>query len=186
MDPIAVAFLVAGGVGLLLLLVSLVAGEVELGLGDADGPFSLPAMAAFVGGIGFGGAAATALLPALPGAVTVLLGLGVGLVVAVPLALGAVRLAAVLRDMPTEPTLTTAHLLGTQGVVLSAIPRGGLGEVRLTVGGQQLKYHARSELPLPAGTPVYVVATPSETSVEVVSTAPDLPPATSSDPGAAP
>jgi hypothetical protein len=55
------------------------------------------------------------------------------------------------------------------------VPAGGLGEVRLSVGGQQLKYHARSAVPLPAGTPVYVVDTPTETSVEVVSTAPEPP-----------
>ena len=175
MDPIAVAFLAAGGVGLLVLVVALLAGEVELGPLDADGPFSLPALAALLGGVGFGGAAAVALLPGLPRAVTVLAALAVGLVVAVPLAAGAVRLAAALRDMPTQPTLTRAALLGSQGVVVSAIPAGGLGEVRLSVAGQQLKYSARCDVPLRSGTPVYVVDTPSDTSVEVVSTAPDLP-----------
>jgi len=171
-DPIAVTLLVVGAVGLLVLLVSLVAGEIELGLGDADGPFSLPAIAAFVGGLGFGGAAATALLPPLSGGVTVLLALLAGLVVAVPIAWGAVKLAGALQDMPTEPTLTRERLLGTQGVVVSAIPAAGFGEVRLTVAGQQLKYNARCHHALPAGTPVYVIATPSDTSVEVVSTAP--------------
>jgi membrane protein implicated in regulation of membrane protease activity len=103
----------------------------------------------------------------------VLLSLLAGLVVALPLAAGALRLSASLRDMPTEPTLTDDRLLGTQGVVVSAVPAGGFGEVRLSVGGQQLKYSARSEAALPAGTPVYVVDTPSATSVEVVSTAPE-------------
>src|SRR3712207_6889875 len=51
--------------------------------------------------------------------------------------------------------------------------RSGLGEVRLYVAGQQLKYAARSDSPLPVGTPVYVVEALSETSVQVVSTAPD-------------
>ena len=174
MDPIAVAFLAVGGLGLVVLVVSLLAGEIA-DLGDADGPFSVPAIAAFLGGIGFGGAAATALLPALPGVATVLLALLAGLVVALPLAAGAVRLSASLRDMPTEPTLTAARLLGAQGVVISRVPAGGFGEVRLAVAGQQLKYHARSDVALPAGTPVYVVDTPTETSVQVVSTAPDPP-----------
>lgn len=174
MDPIAVAFLVVGGLGLLVLVVALLAGELgEIGPIDADGPFSLPAIAAFLGGIGFGGAAATALLPALPGAATVLLALLAGLVVALPLAAGAVRLSVLLRDMPTEPTLTADRLLGAQGVVVSRVPAGGLGEVRLGVAGQQLKYHARSDVPLPAGTPVYVVDTLTETSVQVASTAPE-------------
>jgi membrane protein implicated in regulation of membrane protease activity len=173
-DPIAVAFLAIGAVGLLVLVLALVVGEVgDLGHGDGDGPFSLPAIAAFVGGIGFGGAAVTALVPELPGAVTALLAVLGGLLVALPLAAGAVRLSAALRDMPTEPTLTSSRLIGAQGVVVSGVPAGGLGEVRLSVAGQQLKYHARSEVALPAGTPVYVVDTPTDTSVEVVSTAPD-------------
>jgi len=175
-DPIAVALLVVGGLGLAVLVVALLAGEIgEIGPIDADGPFSVPAIAAFLGGIGFGGAAVTTLLPDLPGVPTVLLALAGGLVVALPLAAGAVKLSAALRDMPTEPTLTGDRLLGAQGVVVSRIPAGGLGEVRLTAAGQQLKYHARSDVPLAAGTPVYVIDTPTETSVQVVSTAPETP-----------
>ena len=174
MDATALAFLAVGGVGVLVLVLALVGGEIgHLGHPDADGPFSLPAIAAFVGGVGFGGAAASALLPDLPGVVTVLLCLVVGVVVALPLAAGAVKLASGLRDMPTAPTLTEGDLLGSQGVVVSAVPAGGFGEVRLSLGGQQLKYAARSEVALPTGTPVYVVDTPSPTSVEVVSTAPE-------------
>jgi membrane protein implicated in regulation of membrane protease activity len=75
--------------------------------------------------------------------------------------------------MPTQETLTRDHLLGAQGVVVSAVPAAGYGEVRLVVGGQPLKLSARSEVPLPAGTPVYVTDTISDTAVEVVSTAPD-------------
>jgi membrane protein implicated in regulation of membrane protease activity len=184
MEPIATAFLAVGGLGVVVLVLSLVAGELgDLGDGDADGPFSLPAIAAFLGGIGFGGAAATALLPALPGPATVVLALAAGLVVALPLAAGAVRLSAALRDMPTEPTLTRDRLVGTHGVVVSRVPAGGLGEVRLSVAGQFLKYHARSEVALPVGTPVYVVGTPTETSVEVVSTAFDPPSALPPAPG---
>ena len=183
MDPIAGALLAVGALGVVVLVLSLVAGELaEFGPLDADGPFSVPAIAAFLGGIGFGGAAVTALLPELPGVLTVLLALVGGLVVALPLAAGAVRLSAALRDMPTEPTLTPDRLLGAQGVVVSRVPAGGLGEVRLGVAGQQLKYHARSDVPLETGTPVYVVDTPTETSVQVVSTAPD-PSDSTTDPG---
>ena len=175
----AAVFLVIGAVGLLVLLVSLFVGELgDLGLGDvdADGPFSVPAIAALLGGIGFGGAAAISVLPqGLPDAATALLALTVGLAVAVPLAWGAVRLSRALEDMPTQETLTRHHLVGTQGVVVSAVPSRGFGEVRLTLAGQQLKFSARSEAPLPAGTPVYVVEALSETAVEVVSTAPESP-----------
>jgi membrane protein implicated in regulation of membrane protease activity len=172
-----VTFLVIGGIGVAVLVLSLVVGELgDLGIGhaDADGPFSVPAIAALVGGVGFGGAAATALLPdALPDAVEVLLAVLVGLAVAVPLAWAAIRLSRALKDMPTTETLTRHHLLGAQGVVVSAVPSPGFGEVRLAVAGQQLKLSARSDAPLPTGTPVYVVDAISDTAVEVVSTAPD-------------
>ncbi|WP_116452038.1 hypothetical protein [Blastococcus litoris] len=172
----ATVFLVVGALGLLVLLVSLFVGEIgELGLGDvdADGPFSVPAIAALLGGIGFGGAAAVSLLPdGLPDAAAALLALAAGLVVAVPLAWGAIRLTRALKDMPTQATLTRDDLAGTQGVVVSAVPSAGFGEVRLALAGQHLKFAARSDLPLPAGTPVYVVEALSDTSVHVVSTAP--------------
>ena len=172
----ATVFLVVGALGLVVLLLSLFVGEFgDLGIGDvdADGPFSVPAVAALLGGIGFGGAAATTLLPeALPDGVAALLALAVGLAVAVPLAWAAVRLSRGLKNMPTQPTLTRHDLAGAQGVVVSAVPSPGFGEVRLVVAGQQLKFSARSDVPLPTGTPVYVVVALSETAVEVVSTAP--------------
>jgi membrane protein implicated in regulation of membrane protease activity len=174
---VAAVFLLVGALGLVVLLLSLFAGELgEFGHPDADGPFSVPAIAALLGGVGFGGAAATSVLPeALPDAVTVLLALAVGVAVAVPLAWGAVRLSRALKDMPTQETLTRHHLIGAQGVVISAVPSPGFGEVRLSLAGQQLKFAARSDLPLPSGTPVYVVEALSDTAVQVVSTAPDLP-----------
>ena len=182
-------FLVIGAVGLLVLLVSLFVGEIgELGIGhvDADGPFSVPAIGALLGGVGFGGAAATGVLPAdLPDTATAMLALGVGLAVAVPLAWGAVRLSRALKDMPTQETLTRDHLVGIQGVVVSAVPAGGFGEVRLAVAGQLLKFAGRSDVALPTGTPVYVVEALSDTAVEVVSTADD-PPHPLPEPGGTP
>lgn len=165
-------FLGTGAAGLGVLVFALLLGEMG-DLGDADGPFSVPALAALVGGVGFGGAAAAALLPeTLPAAGRALLALVAGLVLAVPLAWVAVRLSRGLRDMPTAATLTRHHLVGTQGVVVSDVPSPGYGEVRLVVAGQSLKYAARSDVPLRAGTPVYVVEALSETAVQVVSTAP--------------
>ena len=181
----AAVFLLVGALGIVVLLLSLFAGEIgDFGHPDADGPFSVPAIAALLGGVGFGGAAASAVLPeALPDAVTVLLSVAVGLAVAVPLAWGAVRLSRALKDMPTQETLTRHHLIGAQGVVVSAVPSPGYGEVRLALAGQQLKYAARSDAPLPAGTPVYVVEALSDTSVQVVSTAPDPMPEILPEPG---
>jgi len=185
---VAAVFLLVGAIGLVVLLISLFAGELgEFGHPDADGPFSVPAIAALLGGVGFGGAAATSVLPeALPDAVTVLLALAVGVAVAVPLAWGALRLSRALRDMPTQETLTRHHLIGAQGVVVSAVPSPGFGEVRLSLAGQQLKFAARSDLPLLPGTPVYVVEALSETAVQVVSTAPDPMPLIPPEPGGNP
>ena len=173
----AAVFLLVGALGIVVLLLSLFAGELgDLGHPDADGPFSVPAIAALLGGVGFGGAAASAVLPErFPDVVTVLLSLVVGLAVALPLAWAAVRLSRALKDMPTQETLTRHHLAGALGVVVSAVPSTGFGEVRLTLAGQQLKFSARSDVPLPAGTPVYVVEALSETAVEVVSTAENPP-----------
>jgi membrane protein implicated in regulation of membrane protease activity len=180
---VEVALLVVGALGLGVLLLSLVIGELGDLAGDADGPFSVPALAALLGGVGFGGAAAATLLPAdLPDAGRLGLALAIGLAVAVPLAWAALRLSRALRDMPTTETLTRHHLLGAQGVVVSAVPSPGFGEVRLFVAGQQLKFAARSDVPLPTGTPVYVVEALSETAVEVVSTAPDPLPETGGTP----
>ena len=188
MDATATVFLVVGGLGVALLVLSLVVGEIGALHLDADGGvFSLEAVAAVLGGVGFGGAAATAVLPgSLAGTATVLIALLVGLALAVPLAWGAVRLARAVRDMPTTETITRHHLAGTQGVVVSAVPATGYGEVRLTLAGQGLKYAARSDVPLPAGTPVYVVEALSETAVHVVSTAPDPLPDSLPDPGGHP
>jgi len=110
---VAAVFLLVGALGIVVLLLSLFAGEFgEFGHPDADGPFSVPALAALLGGVGFGGAAASAVLPeALPDVVTVLLSLVVGLAVAVPLAWGAVRLSRALTDMPTHETLTPSHMI---------------------------------------------------------------------------
>ena len=181
----ATAFLAVGGVGVVLLVVSLLVGEIGHLAFDADGgPFSLEAVATLLGGIGFGGAATIALLPAsLATGVAVAVALLVGVAVAVPLAWGAIRLSRALRDMPTTETLTRHHLAGAQGVVVSAIPAAGLGEVRLALHGQSLKYAARSDVPLPPGTPVYVVEALSETAVSVVSTAPDPLPDLLPEPG---
>ncbi|AZI59169.1 hypothetical protein EH165_14490 [Nakamurella antarctica] len=78
--------------------------------------------------------------------------------------------------MRTDATVTSTSLLGAHGTVITAITSAAaFGEVRLTLGGHTLKYNARSQTPLPVGTTVYVVDVPSSTSVEVVSTAYDVP-----------
>ena len=56
--------------------------------------------------------------------------------VALPLAYGAVRLMSGLMRMRTDETLTGAGLLGSHGVVITAIGSPtSFGEVRLTSAG---------------------------------------------------
>lgn len=196
MDPVVVVFLVIGAFALLLLLLSLIGGHtpaghlhlghldlghlhlghVDLGhmfghphAGEGGAQMTLPAIAGFVGAFGFGGAIVAALWPG-HGSGTVLLASAAGLVAAVPTAWAAGRLVAAAMTMPTDATPTSADLLGAMGVVVSAVPAGGYGEVRLLVAGQQVRYHARADTPLPEGTAVFVVDVPSPTSVLVEAT----------------
>ncbi len=176
MDAVTIVFLILGAVGVVVLAVSLLLGELlNFGHADADGPFSVPAMAGFVGALGFVGAIAAALVPGGP-AVEAAGGAAAGLVAAVPTGLLAVRLTRAMMRMPTDATLTSRDLIGTTGVVTTPIRAGGYGEVSISVAGQRIKYNARADHPLAVGTPVLVVETPSSTSVVVEQTSALLPP----------
>ncbi len=175
MDAVTATFLLVGAVGVVLLLVAVVLGDLGGHVGhpdaDADSIFSLPAITAFLGGAGFVGAIPASLLSDMNLAGRLVLSALIGVAAAIPLAYGVIRLSAGLARMRTDPTLVDADLLGAQGTVITAVTSDHYGEVRLTVHGQPLKYYAKSAHSLPVGTPVYVIGTPSATSVEVVSTA---------------
>jgi membrane protein implicated in regulation of membrane protease activity len=171
MNAVTVAFLIIGGVGLAVLALSLLVGDLlHLGHPDADGPFSLPSVAAFVGAFGFGGALAASLLGG--GAVALVVGAAAGVVVAVPAAIGTAALARAASRMRTDATPTRSDLIGRLGVVVTPITDGGYGEVRIAVGGQPVKLNARADRPVPLGAHVFVVAAPSDTSVVVEQTTP--------------
>jgi len=174
MDPVTVVFLGIGCLSLLLLVLSLVgAGHLHVGhlhvghphaggTGHGGGKFTLPGLAAFVGAFGFAGAVASEL-----SGHRALLASGVGLLAAVPAAWAAGRLVDAADNMSTDATPTSADVVGTTGVVISPVPVNGYGEVRLTVGGQPLKFNARADEPLAIGTPVFVIEVPTPTSVLV-------------------
>jgi membrane protein implicated in regulation of membrane protease activity len=169
MSPVTVAFLVIGGVGLAVLAVSLLLGDLlHLGHADAGGPFSVPALAGFVGAFGFAGAIAAEIVPGrgldLPVALIA------GLVAAGPTAWLAVRLTHAAMRMRTDPTPTRADLVGTLGVVITPIPADGYGEVRVTLAGQPVKVYAKADHPMPYGARIFVIAAPSSTSVVVEET----------------
>ncbi|MBM9469008.1 hypothetical protein [Nakamurella leprariae] len=180
MDPLVLTLLVVGGIGLLVLVVAMVIGDLHF---DADvdglGVFSLPALAALIGGIGFIGAAVAALVPTgWPTGGRLAVALGAGVVGAVPLSYGAIRLTRGLMVMATDPTPTEHDLEGRLGAVITRIPAGGIGEIHVSLHGTRVKLAARSDLALPVGTPIMVAGVVSPTLVEVVSTAfepPDRP-----------
>ena len=190
-----VVFLIIGGFALLLLLLSLVGGGHlhlghfhvghlhlghfhlghahvgHVGGGNGGAELSLPVIAGFLGAFGFGGAIVESLLPNR-GGTGLLVAVVVGLLAAVPTGWLAGRLVNAAMNMSTDATLTSNDLLGTVGVVITPVPVGGYGEVRLAVAGQQIKFNARSDQPLALGTRVFVIEVPTPTSVLVEPTPP--------------
>src|SRR5262245_27554434 len=138
MSAVTITFLLIGGVGLALLAASLLLGDLlHLGHPEADGPFSVPSVAGFVGAFGFGGAIAASLTGT--GLLAIVVGLVTGVVVAIPAAIGTVALARAAARMRTDATPTRADLIGRLGVIVTPIPAQGFGEVRISIGGQPVK-----------------------------------------------
>ncbi|HET6562062.1 MAG TPA: NfeD family protein [Marmoricola sp.] len=156
-------FMVIGLVGLALLAVALVAGDLLDGALDAlaGDVFSTAVIGAFVSAFGFGAAAVEAS--------------GSGLAVAVPVGVvaGAVFggfaawLTRLLRDGNSDATPTTEESVGREGRVVTHIPDGGFGVVHVLVGGHALQLNARAERPIEAGTRIHVTGVLSPTAVTV-------------------
>jgi membrane protein implicated in regulation of membrane protease activity len=160
-------FLVIGGVGVLILALSVLVGDLfHFGHPDAAGPFSVPAVAGFIGAFGFAGAA----VGAVTGADGLLLPVAGGVVAAVPTAWLATRLARLALNMRTDATPTQHDMIGTTGVVVTPITGNGFGEVRISLAGQPLKVSARADRPIALGARVFVVEATSPTSVIVEET----------------
>jgi hypothetical protein len=156
------AFIVIGVVGLLLLVVSLVLGEVFDGLFDGIGGdvISTAAVAGFLAAFGFAGAIAARTLGTT---LSVLVGIVAGVVV------GGVAgvVTRTLSRSQTDATPTSLAVVGLAGTVVTAVPSQGYGEVSVTVAGHLTKLNARADGELAVGTPVTVTATLSPTSVFV-------------------
>lgn len=168
-----VAFLVIGALGLAIVVLSLVLGEFLEGVFegfdidvdvdvDADGLFSTPVIGSFLAAFGFG--AALVMYATNSGAgIAALGGVGSGVIMGG----AALVITRAFMHMPTDRNVNTRDLVGKAGVVISPIPVGGFGEVTVRHAGQLLKLHARSEEALAAGTPVWVIAVTSPSSVFV-------------------
>lgn len=159
-------FLVIGAVGLAVVLGSLVLGDFLEGLFDGldfgGGVFSAPVIGSFLAAFGFG--ASLIMTATGVGASGGALG---GLASGVVIAALALLMTRALMDMPTDPPVRTADLVGATGVVITPIPHGGFGEVSLTHAGQITKLSARAAQPVAAGTTVVVTQVTSSSSVLV-------------------
>jgi membrane-bound ClpP family serine protease len=156
-------FLVIGTIGLVVLLISLVAGDFFDGALDAlaGDVFSSAVLGAFVAATGFGGAAAQAV--GVPTAVSVPIGLVAGGI----FGWFAYWLTRLIRSGGSDGTLTTTDALGRSGRVVTGIPAEGFGVVNILIGGHTLRLNARAEQPLDAGTEVYVTSVLTPTAVTV-------------------
>ncbi|GAA4896254.1 hypothetical protein GCM10025789_12460 [Tessaracoccus lubricantis] len=162
------AFLIIGGVGIALVLVSLLVGDVLDGLFDLDvlggDLFSVSSISAFVGAFGFGGALGLALSNLMVVAVLT------GIVMGVGAAWAAIRLTRALKRGEDAASFRSDSMIGHAGRVITAIPEGGYGEISISVGGHVRKIAAKAALPVATGDEVWVSAILSPTAVEVTPT----------------
>ncbi len=160
-------FVVVGVVGLGVIVIALVFGDVldgmlpDISLGDSGGLLSTEVVGSFLAAFGFGGALLDA--RGLPLAAATAGGAAAGVLVGG----AAFAVARSLMRMPTDPTPRTVDLVGRLGTVVTRIPASGLGEVTVVHAGQRVKLSARADAPLASGTNVVVVDVTSPTSVVV-------------------
>ena len=157
------AFLLVGVLGVVLLLVALVLGDVLDGAleGLSAGFFSTEALAGFLGALGFGGAIALS----ATGSTT--LAVVIGLVLGVLLGAAAAKASAFLHGSGETDTVRTSDMVEKIGSVVNAIPADGFGVVSISVGGHLTRLNARSSVPVEAGTQVSVTSVISPTAVHV-------------------
>lgn len=159
-------FWILGITGALLFAVSLLLGDLLDGVFDAldggAGVLSTASIGAFCAAFGLTGAGVM-LTTAAPIGVAVVAGLLAGVL----LAALAARVTRFFRTSPTDRAPRGEDLIDAVGVVITAIPEIGYGEISLTVGGHRLKLNARSPEPVPSGGSVVVTEVISATAVRV-------------------
>lgn len=156
-------FLVLGVVGLLVLLAALVVGDhVDSAFSALEADWiSTAAIGGFTSAFGFGGAVADG-----AGAPTVL-SLVVGAVAGGLVGWLAWWLTRLLKNGPSDGTVSVADSVGRTARVITAIPAQGYGVVRVVVGGHPLQLNASANAPIEAGTEVHVTGVLSPTAVNV-------------------
>ncbi|MET8406085.1 hypothetical protein [Streptomyces sp900116325] len=160
-------FLGLGIAGVVLLVLSLVFDGVLEGVfdglsGGLDGFLSLPVIAGFVSMLGFAGAITLGTTGLGAGVAT-----GVGAVAGVGTGWLTWKLSRALMRDDASATPRGEDLVGSSGSVVTAVPVDGYGEVLLYLGGQPLKFAAKSSTPIARGTEVWVESVLTATSVVV-------------------
>ncbi len=168
MDSLHVIYWSMAGVGTVVMVGLLVlgmdhdidfGGDVDVGADagfdmahDGPGPVGLKTILAFTAGWGWGGLIGLDLGWGL-------LSLPFGMIVGLGLAAVVLYFMRFLYAQEATSTVGVAHMIGQEGVVLTTIPSGGTGEIRLNVRGTSLKCLARSdsEEAIPAGATISVV-----------------------------
>jgi membrane-bound ClpP family serine protease len=165
-------FLALGVIGLVVIAVALVVGEIHGGIFEAIGGdwFSTEVVGAFLSALGFGGA--IALNAGATGSIATFVGIGAG----VGFGAGAAALTRLVRGGATDDVPEAGDVIGRDGRIVSAVPDDGFGAVEVWVGGHTLRFNARAELGLDAGTRVHVTGVLSPTAVTVAPTWTALPP----------
>ncbi|WP_114559529.1 NfeD family protein [Desertihabitans aurantiacus] len=157
-------FFVVGAVGLVLLVVTLIAGEVVEGIFDGIGGewLSGAGLAGFIGAFGFAGALAYDLSGGSVG-IGIVVGLLAGVAMGALVAVG----TRFLRKEENDSTVRTASLVGRACSVSTPIPADGYGEVTLVAAGHITRLNARAAAPIPVGANVTITAILSATAVVV-------------------
>ena len=156
-------FLVLGITGLALIALSLLVGDLLDGAVpalEADW-ISTAVIGGFVSAFGFGAAATEGADAPLP--VSLVVGAAAGVVVGWL----AWRLTRLLKDAPSDGTVSIGDSVGRLGRVVTPIPAGGYGVVRVSVGGHTLTCNAVSTVPIDVGAEVTVTEALSPTAVRV-------------------
>lgn len=156
-------FLVLGIAGLVVLLASLVAGDLLDGAFDALEAdwISTAALGGFTSAFGFGGAIADGAGAPLP------VSIAVGAVSGVVVAWFAWWLTRLVKDGPSDGTVSISDSVGQVAKVVTAIPADGYGVVSVVVGGHRLRLNASAFQAIEAGSEVNVTGVLSPTAVSV-------------------
>ncbi|GGU22466.1 hypothetical protein [Nocardioides albus] len=167
-------FLIIGAVGLGLLLVSLVIGDLLDGFLDglldwlSGDWYSTAALAGFVSAFGFGGAIAYG-----PLGLTLVPSIVTGSVVGALFAWFALWLTQLLKEDQTDTAPSGDAAVGLDAAVITTIPAGGFGVVRVALGGHTVTYNAKApdnDEEIAPGTAVHVTGVLSPTAVTVAPT----------------